>query len=665
MEGLEAQFSVEVAGMGGGAGETVVRTSPFGPRNVEQPFDDVDVTCTYGMFAYSAKKYPDNGCIGWRSPSGERPYVFRSYSHMFSVVNRLANAFAALGLSKGDRVGVYGKNCPAWSTVQYAVNAAGLVVVPIYDSLGPNTVEYVCNHAEVKLICVSPANYKGWIAAKSVCSTVRNVVMFNVLDPEEDPVPEDKTADLAGVVNLPELLQKGSDDTKSLPEVALSDLNVIMYTSGTTGNPKGVMLKNSCLVSSVASAHIFFAHFGVPFRSTDVFLSYLPLSHIFEQQAEALIFSTGGRVGYFTGDIKLLLGDMEMLRPTIFAGVPRVFARFQQRIQENVEKSGGLKKMLFDWAYARQVRAAEEPLTISRNPIWDALVMKKVRNKLLPDVRLVITGSAPMSSQTNDFLKTCLQAPVVQGYGLTETVGGLTCSAPDRSKSGHCGGPLPGSFVKLLDLPEMGYLSTDKPYPRGEVCVKGAVVFSGYYKNEEATAAVLDEDGWFRTGDVGRWNEDGSLQIIDRAKNLFKLSQGEYVAPDLLEQEYQKAKLVGQIFVYGDSLQSTLMAVVVPDIPNAMEWGHANGAIASIEAIGKNDAFKKEVLAQLVEINIKAKFKKYERVVDIVMETEGLNELGQGFSVENDLMTPSFKLKRPQIRQKYKERLDALYEAHM
>ncbi len=389
----------------------------------------------------------------------------------------------------------------------------------------------------------------------------------------------------------------------------------------------------------------------------DIYLSYLPLSHIFEQEIQAVLVSKGACIGFYSGNIKLLLADMEELRPTIFAGVPRVFARFQQKIEENIENSSFLTKIFFNWAYARQLQAEQNPGTVHRSALWDLLVMNKVRDKLLPDCRLVITASAPMSAQTFDFLKVCLNVPVVQGYGLTETVGGMNLSAPCVSKSGTCGGPLPGCKVKLADLPDMGYLSSNKPHPQGEVCVKGPMVFSGYYQNEEATRKAFDADGWFHTGDVGRWNEDGSMQIIDRAKNLFKLSQGEYVSPEALEQEYAKAKLVLQIFVYGNSFESTLLAVVVPDSEAALAWGKGR----SLQDIAKDPAFKKELLAQLLDMHGKAQFKSYEKIRDVIIEVNGLNALGQGFTVDNNLMTPTLKLKRPQLNRRYKEALDELY----
>jgi long-chain acyl-CoA synthetase len=254
--------------------------------------------------------------------------------------------------------------------------------------------------------------------------------------------------------------------------------------------------------------------------------------------------------------------------------------------------------------------------------------------------------------------------PVLQGYGLTESVGGMICSVPHKSVSGSCGGPLPRTLVRLSDVPDMGYTSADKPYPRGEICLKGTMVSGGYFKGEKNTAEAFDSDGYFHTGDIGQWLSDGSLQIIDRLKNLFKLSHGEYVSPENLEQEYTKCKLVSQIFVYGNSLQDSLLAVVVPDGHAASAWAKANApGVTEVSEIAVNPAFKTELLAQLAAMRVEAKFKRYEEVKDIVIETNGLNDAGQGFYVENDLMTPSFKLKRPQLKRKYEAALEAIYES--
>eukprot|EP00178_Gracilaria_changii_P027871 TRINITY_DN925_c0_g1_i1.p1 TRINITY_DN925_c0_g1~~TRINITY_DN925_c0_g1_i1.p1 ORF type:complete len:664 (-),score=113.75 TRINITY_DN925_c0_g1_i1:3886-5877(-) len=624
------------------------------------------VNSLHDIFFRSAEKNAQSPCLGWRENT-ESPYLWWKYETTANHVRTARDALLSLGLKKGDTVGFYAQNCPQWVMMQYAVMAAGLVVVPIYDTLGPNILEYVSNHSLLKAIVVSSANFEKLRKVRDAekCPSISHVIVLSPKDIVDDAETDKCVKSAQNTMSIMELMDKGKDAASagavSAPEITLDDLLVIMYTSGTTGNPKGVELTHRALVASVASANVFFTKWGYPFRSDDVYLSYLPLSHIFEQQAEALVLCAGACIGFYSGNIKLILSDLEALKPTVFAGVPRVYARFQQRIEENVEKASFIQKTLFHWAYSRQVKAEEAPGEMQRSGFWDALVFKKVRGKILPRCRFAITGSAPMSGQTNDFLKVCLMCPITQGYGLTETVGGMNCSIPGNSKSGTVGGPLPGVQVKLRDLPDMGYSSSDKPFPRGEICVKGDIVFRGYHKNEEATAKAFDEDGFFLTGDVGQWLDDGSLQIIDRAKNLFKLSQGEYVSPENLEQEYAKAKLVGQVWVYGNSLHSSLLGVVVPDVVAAKEWGEKH-SLKTLESIVAAPNFKKELLAQLEEMRGKSHFKKYEAIKDVVIEANNLNELGQGFTVDNDLMTPSFKLKRPQLKAKYGAELEALYE---
>lgn len=644
-----------------------VRTCPWADGyDPTRPINSKEsVSSVREIFCRSVEEHSDHPCLGWRL-SENAPYRWWTYQDLSNHVTSCLAGLRSLGLRKGDCIGIYARNCPQWIMIQYAAISFGLVIVPIYDTLGPNIVEYVCNHAQVKVVFVSHSNFskiEGVLEGDKI-PTVSSVIVIGHSDIcQQDEIDLCASA-RSSVTGIADFMSKGKDLAESASqndvELCLDDELVIMYTSGTTGNPKGVVLTHRNFVASISSTNMFFSKWSTPFKTSDIYLSYLPLAHIFEQQTQAVVLSNGGRIGFYCGNVKLILSDLEALQPTIFVGVPRVYARFQQRIVESVDASSRIKKWLFDLAYSRQLQAEQAPNTIHRSGIWDSLVMNKVRNRLLPKAKIAITGSAPMSAQTNDYLKVCLNCPVVQGYGLTETVGGMTCSAPGRSLSGTVGGPFPGVHVKLRDLPEMDYLTSDKPFPRGEICVKGDVVFERYYKNTEATAAVFDADGFFKTGDVGQWLADGSLQIIDRAKNLFKLSQGEYISPEALELEYSKCRLVGQIFVYGNSLRSTLVAVVIPDVESTKVWGGQHGE-SSLESIVQLDSFKKDVLNELEQMRQQCKIKKYEAVEDVIIDVSDINDLGQGFHIENDLLTPSFKLKRPQLKRKYGDRLDALY----
>lgn len=601
-------------------------------------------------------------CMGHRGHAGSDAYVWYSYEEVDAFVRAIGGAICGeLGVSGGDRVGVFGKNCPAWAVVQMACSAAGAVLVPFYDTIGGDAVKSVACHAGVEVVFVEEGCWEAWRDVWRECPSVRTAIVFCRGDVADlGSVGNNAVEEGEGrVLPLASLMDERLSRGKLVEDPDLEDLCLIMYTSGTTGMPKGVQHTNKALVTSVAAVQLFLSHWEIPLDSEDVFLSFLPLAHIFAQQTEALVFSTGAAVAYYGGDVRRLLDDLALARPTLFAAVPRVYARFQERIMAGVESAGPARRALFRYAYASQLFNVQNGRPRSR--LWDALVFNKIRNRLLPQLKIAVTGAAPMSMETNDFLKVCLNGPVVQGFGMTETVAGVAVSVPNKGESGACGGPVPGASIKLVSVPEMGYLTQNTP-PRGEVFVSGPMITSGYYKDPEATAVAFpDGDGWMATGDIGQWNPNGSLQIIDRRKNLFKISQGEYVSPESLEAEYAKAKLVFQIWVYGSSFQSSLLAVVVPDISAALAWagGRYGG---TLQSIAKEPEFKAELLKQLTDIRKGNKaIKGYEAIRDCIIETEGINELGQGFNVSNGCMTPSLKLRRVALAAKYKETLDALY----
>mmetsp|Transcript_44752 Transcript_44752/g.173632 ORF Transcript_44752/g.173632 Transcript_44752/m.173632 type:complete len:604 (-) Transcript_44752:1756-3567(-) len=552
-------------------------TSVVSDEMIIQPYSDVKVNTPWEIFSHAAKKHPNNKCLGWRPidlDGKAGPYEWYNYTQVKDLVLKLAKAMSTFNLQKGDRVGVFGKNCPAWSMIEYACIANGFVLVPLYDTLGEQQIQFVCNHSELKVLFIENKVADKFGEAKANCPKIERVVMFDSGDVKCPDSKRHAQVESGDAVTLEDLIESSEPDEASLPKLTLEDLAVIMYTSGTTGDPKGVTVSNLQFVSSVAAALKFFSHYKLDFTETDSLLSYLPLAHIYEQQSELLILTRGGAVGYYQGAIPKLLEDLEALKPTIFVGVPRVYSRFESKIQEAIDQSGGIKK----WLINRAIHAQLENVTHvrRRNKFWDKLIFSSIRKKIFPNVRLAISGSAPLAPQTNDFLKMCLMCPIVQGYGLTETVGGLICTAPLVQGSGHNGGPLPCCEVKLIDVPEMEYSVKDKPYPRGEILLRGPAVTGGYYKNDEENKSIT-ADGWFHTGDVGQWLEDKSLQIIDRKKNLFKLAQGEYVSPETLEQGYTKAKLVGQIWIYGNSFESYLVAVCTPDEPQAKAWASKHG----------------------------------------------------------------------------------------
>jgi len=278
----------------------------------------------------------------------------------------------------------------------------------------------------------------------------------------------------------------------------------------------------------------------------------------------------GGRVGYFSGNLDILVEDIQELQPSVFVGVPRVYQKIQDRVLSEVAKSNFIRRAIFNHAYSTKESAIDKG---SDSPaIWDKLVFSKVKNRFGGRLRASLSGSAPLSAKTATFMKICLSDLAGEGYGLTETAAGGTSTDVLNTTWSHVGTPLPCAEIKLVDVPDMNYLTTDKPEPRGEIWIRGPCVFKGYYKNPAITSEVLTNDGWFATGDVGKWRDDGNLQIIDRKKNIFKLAQGEYIRPEYIENVYKQSPYITNAFVYGDSNTTFLVGVFVLDFENIQPW---------------------------------------------------------------------------------------------
>lgn len=329
---------------------------------------------------------------------------------------------------------------------------------------------------------------------------------------------------------------------------------------------------------------------------------------------------------------------------------------------------------MFNRAYNGQIeniRAARP-----RDAFWDNKILFMARAKTgLDRCRLIISGAAPLPSYVCEFLKAIIGAKVVQGYGMTETAAALSATNENDVRLGHVGPPTRANEIKLVDIPDMEYFSTDKPHPRGEVWTRGCV-FSGYYKDPENTAATINKDGWLATGDVGRWNPNGTLSIIDRKKNMFKLSQGEYIAVEKVEAVYAQSPAVGQLFVYGNSFKSYLIGVVVPAVDFLSKHAQAQGwwpvgeneyklgsdeFITAFEAL-VTGAHSVEIKA-LIQSSLKAQeksLKGFERMSDIIIEGR-IDKIGSGFTEQNNCLTPTFKLKRPFLLTRYIDQLKAGY----
>lgn len=279
-----------------------------------------------------------------------------------------------------------------------------------------------------------------------------------------------------------------------------------------------------------------------PFGPTDTYISYLPAAHSFEQASFGLSLASGMRCGFFGGNVLKLTEDMGILKPTFFPSVPRLFNRIYGKIQDKFKEAIGVRGMLVNQALSSKAYyyKSGEGLT---HTLWDSLVFGKVKAMLGGEVRIMITGSAPIAGDVLDFLKVCFCCDIMEGYGMTESGAASFTTFYGDPQTGIVGGPLANVKVKLRDIPEMNYLHSNDP-PKGEICMKGSSVMPGYFKNEEKTKETLTEDGWLYTGDVGMVLPNGALRVVDRAKNIFKLSQGEYIAPEKLENIYVQSTFI-------------------------------------------------------------------------------------------------------------------------
>jgi long-chain acyl-CoA synthetase len=317
-----------------------------------------------------------------------------------------------------------------------------------------------------------------------------------------------------------------------------------------------------------------------------------------------------------------------------------------------------VKEKLFNMALeAKAAGLKQGKLT---HPVWDKLVFHKVKAKVgLDRVKLMTTGSAPLSAEVFTFLRSVFGVPVMEGYGQTETAAASCVTDPRDQALGSVGGPLPVNDCKLVDVPDMLYLSTDRDHNglpclgRGEICFRGPNTFKGYYKMPDKTAEALDKEGWVHTGDIGLWTTDGKIKIIDRKKNIFKLSQGEYVAAEKIELLNQKSPLIMQNFIYGDALQDCLVSIVTLDPDAVPLWAKQNGVSGSLEELSKNPKLKAAVLADIKKIHQKEKLAGFELVKDVHLEPVAWTP--------EDLLTPTFKLKRKPCEDKYKPQIDAMY----
>uniref|UniRef100_A0A8B9G7R1 Long-chain-fatty-acid--CoA ligase n=1 Tax=Amazona collaria TaxID=241587 RepID=A0A8B9G7R1_9PSIT len=627
----------------------IARRSVIGdsPQLLTHYYDDARTM--YEVFRRGFSISENGPCLGFRKPN--QPYQWLSYKEVAERAEALGSGLIQQGCKPSTKqfIGVFAQNRPEWIISELACYTYSMVVVPLYDTLGPGAIRYIVNTGKAASLA---------LGNRADISTV-------ICDKPEkartllDHVERRETPGLSSIILMDpfekELMERGrccGVRIQTMQEVEPprpEDLSIVCFTSGTTGNPKGAMLTHGNVVADFSGFLKVTEKVIFP-RQDDVLISFLPLAHMFERVIQSVVYCHGGRIGFFQGDIRLLSDDMKALRPTIFPVVPRLLNRMYDKIFSQADTS--LKRWVLEFA-ARRKKAEVRKGIIRNDSLWDKLFFNKIQASLGGCVRMIVTGAAPASPTVLGFLRAALGCQVYEGYGQTECTAGCTFTTPGDWTSGHVGAPLPCNLIKLKDVEELNYFASKG---EGEICVKGPNVFKGYLKDEEKTAEALDQEGWLHTGDIGKWLPNGTLKIIDRKKHIFKLAQGEYIAPEKIENIYIRSDPVAQIYVHGDSLQAFLVGIVVPDSEVMPGWAKKRGFDGSYAELCRNKALQQAIMEDMVRLGKESGLHSFEQVKAIYIHSDM-------FSVQNGLLTPTLKAKRPELRAYFKKQIEELYSS--
>jgi len=547
---------------------------------------------------------------------------------------------AKQGLLKGEHISILSQPCPKWTWADLASLSLGAVTVPVYPTLTPAEVDYLVKHSDsVAIFCENEGQLNKILEREKLPEKLRFAVLFNGHAPFSDRLKVLTWDDLLkdGEVYVP-THKKALDDARR--SVKAQDLASIVYTSGTTGVPKGVMLSHDNIYG-VCEAVIE----RQPVLPTDLSLSFLPLSHVYERIGGQFLSIFAGMPTAFAESIESVPKNMVEVRPTIVNGVPRFYEKAYQRIITEVKHLPRAQQILIKWALSLGKRA---PLTPSDSNLSkqlyraelraaDRLVYSKIRRRFGGRLRMLVSGAAPLPSEVQRFFET-LGLTIVEGYGLTETCAPVACNTPDDNRLGTVGRALTGVEVKIAE--------------DGELLVKGRTVFSGYYKNENATRDAF-VDGWFKTGDIADIDPDGFIKIKDRKKDIIITAGGKHVAPQYIENLFKGEPTISHCLVYGDR-RKYITALLTLNKDAVRVFAEQNKIDCEDgQGLTQHPTIRAEV-ERIVE-SINSSLAQYEKIKRFAI-------LDSDFSIESDELTPTFKVKRKFVTEKYQALLDGLYD---
>jgi long-chain acyl-CoA synthetase len=549
----------------------------------------------------------------------QQDYLPLTYKEVWDKVVALREYLRQQGIQKGDKVAIMSNNRPEWVVSDMAIMSLGAVVVPIYPTLSQEDMAYILKDSDSKIAIVELKQHVDF--AEEDIQEGNALSLISILDPSNH-------------TTFSQVLETVSEDTGfNSTSIRSDDVASIVYTSGTTGNPKGVMLTHGNFISNVEDIQA-----ALPLTHTDRVLSFLPLSHVFERTAGYYtVLAIGGQI-YYAESITSVAEDMLLAKPTVLVSVPRLYEKIQAKIVAGLT---GAKKPLFNAASSfglKYGKFSDKKSSVFHKLIlklWDTLVFSKIRQKTGGHLRFFVSGGAPLGKELGNFFR-AVGLLIIEGYGQTETSPVVACNRPGAFKMGSIGLPLERVEVKIAE--------------DGELLVKGPNVMKGYYKKPEKTAETMSKDGWLHTGDIAHIDEDGFIFIVDRKKDLIVLSNGKNIPPQVIEKKLAMSQFISQVVVTGEG-RNYITALIVPDYERLVAL---NPKLAGLDnaALASNADVMAVIQSEIDQQS--AEFSRYEKIKKFILLEEELTQ-------EGGELTPTLKPKRKVVKEKFGHLIEAMY----